>query len=281
MKYKLLALDVDGTLAGPDGVVAPETVQAVQAVERAGLRVCIATGRSYREALPIWRQLGLTAPCEPLIVIGGAMVSESQTGRTLYQKPIPVDLAGKFGDAMADMGFCAMAIVDGWRHGVDYYLATDGDLASAQRSWMSKMEVRTIRVRRLSEARDMPMPLRISTVVPASSRAEELALELRSRFEKELIVHAILAPNYGVMIVEAHVAGADKFTALTYVAQALRVGPGQMVAVGDDVNDLAMIRGAGLGVAMPKAPPAVRQAADRVASDGLAAFLTGLVREVN
>lgn len=279
MKYKLLALDVDGTLAGPDNIVPDETVEALADAERAGLRICIATGRSFREALPVWRQLRLSPPCEPMILVGGAMVTESETGRTLYHRPIARELAWEFADAMAELGFCAMAIVDGWRHGVDYYLSTDGDLASAQRAWLSKMEVRLVRVRRLSQAEDMPAPLRVSTVVPAAAGAEPLALELRRRFEGRLNVNAILAPNYGVMIVEAHAAGADKFSALTYVAQALRVGPGRIAAVGDDINDLAMLRGVGMGVAMPTAPPHVRAAAHRVAERGLAAFVRELVAQ--
>ncbi len=279
MRYKLLALDVDGTLVGPDNRVPTDTVEALAGAERAGLRVCIATGRSLRETLPVWRQLCLRSPFEPMILVGGAMVSECESGRTLYHRPIATQLAWEFGDAMADMGFCAMAIVDAWRHGVDYYLSTDGDLASAQRAWLNKMDVKLVRVRRLSQAADMPAPLRVSTVVPAAGSAESLAAELRRRFEGRLNVNAILAPNYGVMIVEAHAVGADKFSALTYVAQALRVGPGSIVAVGDDTNDLAMFRGAGLAVAMPSAPTQVRAAAHRVAERGLAAFIRDLIAE--
>ena len=43
MRYKLLAIDVDGTLVGPDQVVPPETVDALATAEEAGLRACLAT----------------------------------------------------------------------------------------------------------------------------------------------------------------------------------------------------------------------------------------------
>ena len=88
MKYKMLALDLDGTLLGTDHLVAPETAEAVRAAEAAGLGVCLATGRSYSETRPSWQELGLKGPYQPMVVIGGALISEADTGRTLYHKPI-------------------------------------------------------------------------------------------------------------------------------------------------------------------------------------------------
>ena len=95
-----------------------------------------------------------------------------------------------------------------------------------------------------------------------------MAEELSSEFAGQLNVHAILAPNYGVTIVEAHAVGADKMTALRYVAQPMRAGAGLIVAVGDDVNDMPMVRGAGLGAAMGSAPEALKAVADVIVGDG-------------
>jgi len=276
MRYKLLAIDVDGTLVGPDDVVADQTAQALREAGAAGLRVCLATGRSYIETMPIWRRLGLARPYEPLVLIGGALVAEPEAGRTLYHRTIDRELACGFADALGEAGFSAMAIVDGWRHGVDYFLAESGDVHSAQRDWFSKMKVRVRRCGNLREAADMPDPLRVSAVVP-DDRAEAVAAALSARFDGKLTVRAIVAPNYRVTIVEAFAAGVDKFQAVRYVAQAYRIGPRQIVAVGDDVNDLAMIRGAGLGVAMAHAEQSVREQARAVAEPSLAAFLRRLV----
>jgi len=275
VKYKLLALDVDGTLSEPTDFVDPAKIRAVARAQGAGLRVCLATGRMYAEVLPVWRRLALSPPHEPVILVGGALVSEPEGGRTLYQRTIPPELAAALADEFRAAGCCTLALVDAWRHGVDYLLTTDGDVEAVERMWLAKMDVRVRRVRRLADATDMPL-LDIFAV-PDADRADELADQLGAKFDGRLTVHCILVPNYQVMIVEAHARGADKFTALKYVAQASRITPAQIVAVGDDVNDLAMIRGAGLGVAMPGAPPAVREAADHTADDGLEAFVERLV----
>jgi len=273
MKYRMLAVDVDGTLTGPEGVVGGDVVDAVSAAQRAGLAICLATGRSREETLPVWRQLRLAAPHLPLVVVGGAMVSEAEGGRTLYHHPIPAPVAQGFAKALADAGFCAMALVDVWRHGVDYLLVKGGDMAAARELWLAKTGAA---VREVDGLDGSPAVLRINAVV-ARQEGEKLAEQLRRRFEGQLNVHAILAPNYGVFIVEAHAVGADKFTAIRYVAQGVGIAPGRIVAVGDDVNDLAMIRGAALGVVMPTAPPTLRRFADHVAQKGLAAFIEELL----
>jgi hypothetical protein len=159
---------------------------------------------------------------------------------------------------------------------VDYYLTEGADRDEVLRRWFSQMDVRVRCVRRLAEVAELPAVLRISAVVePDAGRA--LAAALAEQFAGTLNAHCILAPNYGVTVVEAFALGADKLTAVRYVAQAMPVSTARGAAVGDDVNDLALLRGVGLGVAMPSAPPAVVAATRLVARDGLAAFIHDLV----
>lgn len=268
-KYKLLALDVDGTLLGPDHEIPPDHAQAIVAAQEAGLRVCLATGRSYIETIGVWRKLPLREPFEPMVLIGGALVAEPQGGRTLYQRTIPGDLARRYAAALVEAGYSAMGIVDAWRWGVDYYLAESADAQRVVRDWFGRMKVTVRKTPALCAEADMPPPLRINAVVPPD-QAGELADHLARRFGAELNIHAIYAPNYDVMIVEAFALEASKWTGLQYVAQAYRIGAGQIVAAGDDVNDIAMLSRAGLGVAMSKAPAAVKSAARLTAERGLA-----------
>ena len=274
--YRMLALDCDGVIAGPDNVVPREIAEAVGAAERAGLRICLATGRSFVETMPLWRQVRLAGPTfEPLVTLGGALVSDVPAGRTLFHQPIPRHLATDLARAMAEAGYCAMAIVDVWRHGVDYVVTLAGNIADVDARWFAQMDVTVRRVRNFDNGADLPEALRISAVVDPAD-APELERILQDRFDGALDLHAILAPNYGVTIVEAFAAGANKFTGVRYVAQSSRIPASQIVAVGDDVNDIPLLTGAGLGVAMPHAPDSVKAAADTVATDGLAAFVHSL-----
>ena len=275
-QFKLLALDIDGTLVGPDQTVAGDVVEALAAARAVGLRVCLATGRSHAESVGIWRQLGVEPPFEPMILVGGAIVGEPDTGRTLYQRAMPWPVACEFADALGELGHLPMALLDRWRCGVDYLVTGAGDHGAAGRDWFSKMDVRVRRVGRLADLEEPAEVLRISAVAEPA-RARSVAGQLQGRFDGRLNVHSILAPNYGVTIVEAHAADATKMTALRYIAQGLRIGSRRIAAVGDDINDLPMIRGAGRGGARPQAPPSLLEAADHVARDGLAAFMDQLV----
>ena len=106
----------------PSPAVSPK-IDAVAAAEDAGLRAVLTTGRDYNLAIGIWRQLRLKRPPQPIVLISGAMVSEAQTGRTLYQKTISRGLACEFADALCERGRSAMAFVDPWRHDVEYFIA--------------------------------------------------------------------------------------------------------------------------------------------------------------
>jgi len=275
-RYKLLALDVDGTLVGTDSRVSPLLTEALRRAQDAGLRVCLATGRSYIETIGVWRQLGLPGPWEPLVLVGGALVSEPDTGRTLYHKPIGRALAQEFAEALGRAGLASMAIVDAWRHGIDYLLVETGDVHEALAKWFSKMNVKVRRVGRLDEDGSLPPPLRISAVVEPAAGAR-LADQLAQQFDQRLNVHSILAPNYGVTIVEAFARGASKQSGLLYVAQAMGAAPRDVVAVGDDVNDLPMVRWAGLGAAMGHGQAALRESAKHIVKGELACFVDRVI----
>ena len=279
MNCRMLALDVDGTLVGPDNVVTPEIRDAVKRADRAGIQICLATGRSYSETIGIWSQLDLGRECQPMILIGGALVSETDTGRALYHKPMDSEIACRFADALGAAGYCAMAIVDSWRYDVEYYLTDHGDLADAKSRWFAKMDVSLASVGSLSEVLlpdDGPDVLRISAVVDKDD-GPSLAADLKTQFGDEINICSILAPNYNVWIVESHAARANKRTAIQYVSQAGGIPLSQVAAVGDDVNDISMLSSVALGAAMPQAPPSVIEAAGHVAQGGLAEFIGQLV----
>ncbi|MFP4052366.1 MAG: HAD hydrolase family protein [Phycisphaerae bacterium] len=275
-KYRLLAIDVDGTLVAPDDVVPADLSAAVRRAHEAGIAVVLATGRSHAEAVDVWRQLGLPTEAALMNVVGGAKVCECDSGRTLFQRVIAPEAMTAFGEALRRRGRSAIAFVDGWRWGVDYYVAPGEDAHDVSERWFGQMDVRVREVPELTAAHGVPAPLRINAIC-SEEEAESLAAELREEMADHVDLHAILAPNYGVTIVEAFAKGVTKWMALQYVAQGRRIGRGSIVAVGDDVNDLVMISEAGLGVAVPRATQRVLEAADMVAENGLAAMIDDLV----
>jgi hydroxymethylpyrimidine pyrophosphatase-like HAD family hydrolase len=228
------------------------------------------------ETLGVWRQLRRPSgrDPEPMVVIGGALVVEPHTGRTLWQKTIPPATADRCGQTLLQAGRTAMGLVDAWRWNLDYLVLRGKDYDRAKHLWLDKMPgVRMRFVDHFPDGRpDEPDVLRINTVV---DEQEAAAVEgrLREILGAEVNLHAIRAPNYHVTVVEMFASRVDKWAGVKYIAQSYGLGAGAIAAVGDDINDLPMIRAAGLGVAMPQAIPAVKEAADIVAEDGLAALI--------
>ena len=83
MQYKLLALDIDGTLVNSEGKITPRVKQAIRQAVDAGCHVMLATGRFYRGMIKIQEELGLTVPC---MVYGGAQIVDN--GKRLYEVSI-------------------------------------------------------------------------------------------------------------------------------------------------------------------------------------------------
>jgi hydroxymethylpyrimidine pyrophosphatase-like HAD family hydrolase len=99
------------------------------------------------------------------------------------------------------------------------------------------------------------------------TREEMLAVELRlqAALPGRITTHVLRSPRYSGFMCELAPAGVTKWSAIRHLAADWEIADAEICAVGDDVNDIPMIRAAGLGVAMGNAVPEVLAAADRVA----------------
>ncbi|MBW2715537.1 MAG: HAD hydrolase family protein, partial [Deltaproteobacteria bacterium] len=108
-----------------------------------------------------------------------------------------------------------------------------------------------------------------SDVIMVSTMADDATLtemceEAREEFGDRIRTHTLINKSYQGLILEFLSPLSGKWAALEAVAAETGVKPEEIIAVGDDTNDIEMIRNAGLGIAMGNAAPAVKQAADRV-----------------
>jgi len=275
----LLAVDIDGTLVGPGEPLRSRNAEALATAKRAGMTVCLCTGRSVAEARPIWLQCGLGGRADPLVCVSGAIVCESDTARTLHIEPLAPAPAIAASEALLARGLSTVALVDAWREGFDYYLVAGDDASAVRAAWLDRHACTVREVRALTEVPALPELLRLTAL--ADEDDEDVGEILGRCGDGQLAVGWIRALNYGFGLWECLAPRANKWTGVRYVSQGLRIARADIVAIGDDVNDLPMIERAGLGVAMGNAPNPVRQAADHVAgrhdADGLAMFIEQLL----
>jgi len=276
MRYQLLALDVDGTLLDPAGELRPTVRQAVLAVQARGIKVVICTGRRFRTARMVAEQLGLTGP---LVVHNGALIKDFTSGATLHDSYLPSHVYHQ-GLALLSQVSTPLVYIDAFHEHIDILTSSMDRAHPFQRAYLQA----TADHCRIGGNMDT---LPLHGVVMLSIMADVTSLSaVRDRVEAALGQHArvnLLANSqkYQGYILEIIHPEASKWQALQQLASQESIAPDQIMAVGDDWNDLEMLRHAGLGIAMGNAPDGVQAVADHVtasnAEDGLAQALNHFV----
>jgi hydroxymethylpyrimidine pyrophosphatase-like HAD family hydrolase len=277
----LIALDIDGTLVGEDLVVGPRTRAAVTAALDRGVRVSLVTGRMASSAMRFADLLGLT---DPIVAYQGGLIrampspdalarwhasgdtATPPVGELLVHHPLPADVARE-------------AVLWSRAHGLDphanhlerFILRADDPRADDYSTFMG---ARAELVPDIAAAMTHPV-----TKVLAVG-AESLPLALLEGARREFAGRADVTISHPRFL-EFIAPGVSKGAALHWLARRAGVPVGRTLAIGDQWNDLEMLRTAGHGVAMPSAPLEVRAAARYLAppveAEGAAAMIEALV----
>jgi hydroxymethylpyrimidine pyrophosphatase-like HAD family hydrolase len=267
----VLALDVDGTLLDRDGALRASTAEAVARAARAGIRPVLCTGRRYRRARPIAERLGLDAP---LVCNSGAIVKEPSDHRTLWRADFDRALLADVLAVFRDHGEPAVSFTDGDPDGPDFlieqpatgrplfddYVEQNRDHAGVVPGWAAPAS---------GTGAASPWGGAHFHLCAIGTRAAMLAFEraVLGRLGGRVRTFVQKSPRYAGTMCEVLRHDASKWAAILHLAELWGVSADDVVAVGDDMNDLPMIAGAGLGVAMGHAPEPVRAAADLVTGD--------------
>jgi len=279
MPYRMIAIDLDGTLLLPDGSVPARAKAAIHRALDAGLLVCFATGRNWTESKQIIDTVQHHATA---VFVSGAMVMDTKSQVTLHRTMMAPALAREVCAVLEELGHSALALQDTHKTGGIDYLATAGKAANeAERLWREVTQTVVHEVPSLATF-DHEHTIRVGIVAPPDE-VERAVDELRERLGERIISHRIRVPAYGVDVMEVFDPAVNKWQGILHVAAMHGVEPHEVVAVGDDVNDLPMLRNAGLSVAMGNAIDEVKRIAHRVIGrndeDGLAVFLKELVEQ--
>jgi hypothetical protein len=275
-RYRLLAIDIDGTLVNSQDELTLATSEALRRAIEAGIRVVLATGRRYSRALPLVAPLALDVP---LITASGALIKDPLDHRTLFCAEFtPGVLAGAL--RMVDAaGYEPVLYADTYAEGFDYYCRR----VEIERPELAEFFRLNPHFHRLLPTLVDDPPPGVFSCFAMGNRAEMLALgnDLEQRYPDDLYVHVLRSPRYVGYMCEIAPLGVTKWSGIEHLAHDWGIDDAEICAVGDDVNDIPMIRAAGLGVAMGNAQSEVKAAADRIApghdEDGLVEVVAWLL----
>jgi hypothetical protein len=252
---RLLALDLDGTLLGPDGRVSARNIEAVAAAEAAGVMVVVCTGRRFRTTAGVLETLGLEGP---VVVHNGVLTKSGGSGETLASHYLAAEV---YSHALALMRSFAPPIVyvDRYHEGLDMLVEPVDRSHAYQASYLADYEGQHLVVESLDDAPGHDVIM--MSLMAGEEELASLRLHLDEHLGDEAHTNFLMNKNYSGCILEVTSSRASKWTALHELAQAAGIEPDEIMAIGDDRNDLAMIAGAGLGIAMANAVDVVKAVA--------------------
>lgn len=246
MKYRLIAVDLDGTLLDPNGTLNARTIQAAQAAMKMGAKFVLSSGRMPRALRHIGMELGVNAPA--VCYNGGAAV-DLYTDDVIYRTPVPIDLARDVAREAENMGLYLHAFVHGGYIAPAYTPLTE----AYERLSGVKADVINAPV---SENIDEP-PMKL-LILDTPEGAEKALPILKSKFEGR----ATLMRSQKHMI-ECVDINTGKANALTHLCTYLNIRPEESLAFGDGQNDLDMLLWAGQSYVMDNASDALKNASPK------------------
>jgi len=259
MRYRLLALDLDGTALDPFGALTDGVRRAVDAALEHEIRVVLCTGRRYRTALPLAQELGLTGP---IVVNNGVLVKDIESGQTCEHRYLPSDVRSEVLSIVREAG-APLMYVDDTGDGSDIYTEREESAHPYQREYLAEAAVENCRFVDDVGCVERDDVIMISTMGDAETLG---ALHERTKWVlgDRVNNHSLANKNFQGEILEFLAPGVSKWQALERVASAEGFRRFEIAAVGDDTNDIEMIRNAGLGIAMGNAVRAAKSASDLV-----------------
>jgi Cof subfamily protein (haloacid dehalogenase superfamily) len=253
---KMLVIDIDGTLLNPQGEITPTTLASVQAAQQAGIVVTLATARRYCNTARIATEIGLTGP---LILYDGACIIQHPQGSILYTRPLQADIAQQAVELLV-------------RHGVQPVVHPNGGLTeevwtgppALDNLWLDAyfaaypQQMRRMPYETLCAGH--PDPLRV--VAFASEESIQGLIPGVSTLKCSWTM--LKRGSYGSAELAIMDYGCSKASGVAALANALHISLSEVMAIGDNNNDIAMLQSVGWGVAMGQAPEHVKSAAHAV-----------------
>lgn len=268
MKYKLLVLDVDGTLLNDEREISKRTLAALLKVQQMGVRIVLASGRPTYGLMPLAKTLELGNYEGFVLSYNGCQIIKAQNGEILFERRINPEMLPYLEKKARKNGFAIFTYHDDT-------LITDSPDNEYIKNEALLNNLKIIREDEFSTAIDFA-PCKCMLV----SDKEKALIGLEQHWEKRLAgtLDAFRSEPYFLEVVPC---GFNKANTLGALLEHLGVTREEVIAVGDGVCDVTMLQLAGMGVAMGHSQDSVKVCADYVTAsneeDGVALAVEKLI----
>lgn len=261
MAYKMVCIDMDGTLLNSRKKISDESKNAIKKIYDKGVEVVVTTGRIYNNAEYYSNLLGVKSP---VIAANGAIVKSKVDSKILYENPINIEECIKLIDLLYEMKL------------LFHFYTTDGIFCN---NALTKMATKAYMTKQVGHE-----SLKINYhVIKSKEKWKEFFKENNNKITKCIIfsispeqivkckerlkcLEGIVYFGAGKRSIEVNNRGVSKGNAVRALAQKYGIKRDEIICIGDNENDLSMIEYAGVGIAMGNAIDSVKEIADYITS---------------
>jgi len=248
--YKMIVLDLDGTLTNSEKKITPRTFEALMAAQKKGCRIVLASGRPTYGIVPLAEQLQLADYGGFIMAFNGGKIIECESGKTLFEQKLDDNLVPLIYEQTMSAGLQILT------YRGDAIVTTDAsDEYVNHEAFINKMPV----VQLTDFLNEIEYPVNKCLVVGEPKLIADFEPKIASQMQGRISVYTS-APFF----LECVPLNIDKAASLDRLVNKFGITRNEVIACGDGHNDMSMIEYAGLGVAMANAELDVKAVANYV-----------------
>ncbi len=250
MKYKIIVLDLDGTLTNSKKEISKDTLDALLKIQQLGFKVALASGRPTPGIRKLAKELALEKYGGYILPFNGAKIIDCQKDSIVFQKTLPPEVIPQLFDT-AKEGNAGIISYDGdlviSGNGIDEYIKLE--------AFINGLDIKEVD----DFVSYIDYPVNKCLMTGEHEVLTKIQQKLKAKYNSLLSIY--FSEPFFLEIMPQNV---DKAQSLLKLLTMLGISSEEMICCGDGFNDISMIQAAGLGVAMENAQDTVKQAADYV-----------------
>lgn len=255
MKYKLIAIDMDGTLLNSENQIPKKNKELIKKATDRGIKVVLSTGRIFPSALHYARFLEIETP---IISCNGAYVAEHDSSNIIYENPISIESSKEI-----------ISLAE--KRGIYYHFYDDTTFYARE---VSKTVENYYKLNEVMDEREKINIKIINNPIEILEKEKPLIYKfvfVKDNEEELLDFRKEVSNIKGVEVasswwnnIEIMNKGVSKGKALEELCKLLNIDTKETVAIGDNENDIPMLKTAGLSIAMGNGEEIVKKIANKV-----------------
>ena len=292
--YKLVAIDLDGTMLNSYGVVSEETKNTIKEIEKQGVEVIIASGRPIDSI----KQIAKEIESKNYFIAGnGAIIYDMKKDEIIYEKTLSkekvLEIIKKCEENSISYNVYTEKeiLATSLKYNVLYYHKENLKKEENKKTRINIVNNMYEYIKNKEDARYLKITICdenktvFNSIIKKLKDIKNIEILDVSHMARKTIVQGTEEYQISYYYTEISTENVDKWDAIQFLIEKLNIKKEEVIAIGDNINDKKMIENSGLGIAMKQSTPSILEVADEITEgnneDGVAKILQKYYKNIN